>query len=429
VTKVGADDYIVRARATASDLSALPREELWPVLAPEAMHGLAGRIVKAIDPYTEADPVGVLANLLTGLGNLIGPNPHAVVQHDEHPLRLNVALVGRTSKGRKGTSWSTPRYLLSQVDADWARNRVVNGLSSGEGLIHQVRDRCTKTDKNGQDVVLDEGVADKRLLIIEPEFAVTLKAMARETNTLSGVMRQAWDSGDLSTLTKHSPVRATGAHISIVAHITEEELRRYLTATERANGFANRFLWLMVRRSKCLPEGGRAPDDLLAPLVADLQRVVAFGRRLGNITRDDDAKAIWAQVYPRLSDGKPGLFGAVISRAEAQVLRLSTIYAVLDQSGVIRPPHLEAALAVWDCAESSARHIFGDRLGSPLADMILAALRAQGPMTRTEIDRLFQGHKRANEIERALAILQRQALARSRRESTAGRAAMVWEAI
>lgn len=427
MSKVGADDYIRRTGATATDLNALSREELWPVLADEALYGLAGRIVRTVDPFTEADRVGVLIHVLAAVGNLIGPGPHAVVQHDEHPLRLNVALVGRTSKGRKGTSWSTPRYLLAQVDSEWARRRVVTGLSSGEGLIHNVRDPRTK-DKGGETIVVDEGEPDKRLFVIEPEFAVTLKTIARETNTLSGVIRQAWDSGHLSTLTKNSPERATGAHISIVAHITEEELRRYLNETERANGFANRFLWLMVRRSKCLPEGGRAPDDLLAPLVADLQRVAAHAPRLGEIVRDDETKAIWAEVYPSLSEGKPGLFGAMISRAEAQVLRLSAIYAALDESAVIRPPHLQAALAVWDYAESSARRIFGDRLGSPLADMILDALRTHGAMTRTDLDRLFQGHKRAEEIQQALATLHRRGLARCRHESTAGRAAIVWEA-
>ena len=72
--------------------------------------------------------------------------------------------------------------------------------------------------------------------------------MSREGNTLSAIIRQAWDSGNLHPLTKNSPIRATDAHISIIGHITREELLRYLTETEQANGFANRFIWLMVYR-------------------------------------------------------------------------------------------------------------------------------------------------------------------------------------
>ena len=128
---------------TRAMIAASPRARLdprWPRLAREAFHGLAGRLVEAIDPYTEADPVATLAHTLAAVGNLIGPGPHARVQHDRHPCRLNVALVGRTGKGRKGTAWSTPRHLLAQVDPVWAARRVTTGLSSGEGLVYHVRD-------------------------------------------------------------------------------------------------------------------------------------------------------------------------------------------------------------------------------------------------------------------------------------------------
>ena len=88
----------------------------------------------------------------------------------------------------------------------------------------------------------------KRLAVAEGEFANVLKVMAREGNTLSPVLRSAWDYGNLRSMTKNSEARATGAHISIIGHITKDELRRLLTETEQANGFGNRFLWLAVRR-------------------------------------------------------------------------------------------------------------------------------------------------------------------------------------
>ena len=81
---------------------------------------------------------------------------------------------------------------------------------------------------------------DKRRLVVEPEFAQTLKVLAREGNTLSAIVRQAWDGEPLQTIVRNDPLRATDAHIGIVGHITRAELLRYLTATELANGFANR---------------------------------------------------------------------------------------------------------------------------------------------------------------------------------------------
>jgi hypothetical protein len=93
------------------------------------------------------------------------------------------------------------------------------------------------------------------------------------------------------------------------------------------------------------------------------------------LRRDAEATAIWQDVYPSLSEGAPGLFGAATSRAEAQVLRLSVLYAALDRSAVITADHLLAALAVWRYAEESARWIFGDATGDPTADTIIGALR------------------------------------------------------
>lgn len=435
--RVGLDDYLVATGASAAALAELPRVEIWPVLAPEALHGLAGRIVAAADPHTEADPVAVLAHVLAGVGNLVGAGPHARVQHDRHPLRLNVALVGATGKGRKGTAWSLPRHLLAQVDPDWARARVKTGLSSGEGLIFNVRDAREEPHpvrERGQvvgyeRVRVDEGEADKRLFVIEPEFAGVLRQIARETNTLSAVLRQAWDGGDLATLTRHHPLRATDAHVSLVGHVTEEELRRYLTETDRANGFANRFLWLCVRRSKLLPEGGVVPEDVVADLVAALREVVAFAATVGEIRRDEAARAVWAEVYPALSAGHPGLLGAILSRAEAQVLRLSALFALLDRTATVRPAHLRAALALWRYAEASAKRIFAGMLGWTVADTILEALRTRGAMTATAIHGLFGRNRSRGEIHAALEELGTAGQVVSRTEPTAGRPAVVWAAV
>jgi hypothetical protein len=304
----------------------------WPVLADEALYGLAGRFVRTVKPETEADPVGLLLQFLIMTGNLIGRTPHAIVEADWHYLNLFGCLVGDTAKSRKGTSYGHERRFLQEVDTVWAKDRIMGGMSSGEGLIWPVRDPDEKNDA---------GVDDKRLMIFEPEFAPVLRVLAREGNTLSAVVRHAWDDGNLQTLVsgrRVAPVSATNAFISIVAHITQDELRRNLTETETSNGFANRFLWCCVRRAQFLPEGGTYPDTALRPLVQELKTVVTFARKAGTIRRDADARAHWAKVYEKLSEGRPGLLGHVTARAEAQVLRLSCLYALLDQSPWSRSP-------------------------------------------------------------------------------------------
>jgi hypothetical protein len=81
----------------------------------------------------------------------------------------------------------------------WADERVVEGLASGEGLIWAVRDPISKREPiksksrvvDYQDVEVDPGFADKRLLAEEGEFAQCLKVIQREGNTLSPVNRRA----------------------------------------------------------------------------------------------------------------------------------------------------------------------------------------------------------------------------------------------
>jgi hypothetical protein len=153
---------------------------------------------------------------------------------------------------------------------------------------------------------------------------------------------------------------------------------------------------------------------------------LVLGKVLGRVERDKEAKAAWAEVYPDLSNGYPGLFGAITNRAEAQVLRLSVLYAVLDSSRIIQIPHLEAALAVWQYCEASARFVFGDATGDPIADRILEAL-ANGEMDRTSIYYLFGKHAKSDRIAQALAMLQSAKLVRvERRESDGGRPREVW---
>lgn len=396
---------------------------LWPSPMEEpAYHGIAGDIVREIAPHSEADPVALLMTTLVFTGNAIGRRPHAMAERDRHGLNLDAVLAGETSKGRKGVSEGHVRELIHRVDSAWLDTRVVSGLSSGEGLIWTIRDPIL----SGSGDVVDEGIDDKRLMVVESEFASPLKVMRREGNTLSTVIRLAWDGKQLSALTKNSPAKASEPHVSILGHTSVEELVRHLDEIEMFNGFANRFLWGCVRRSKVLPEGGGEVNYRL--IVPALEKAIGRARQIGEIRRDEDARAMWKEVYPDLSEGRPGLLGAATNRAEAQVLRLSALYAALDGSELIRPPHLAAALAVWDYCEASARYIFGDNLGDGVADSIFRAAKANGGrLTRTEIRDLFDRNLASGRIDVALRLLADARLMNEMSESTGGRPLEVWK--
>jgi hypothetical protein len=73
-------------------------------------------------------------------------------------------------------------------------------------------------------------------------------------------------------------------------------------------------------------------------------------------------KQWWRAAYGELSEGKPGMLGAITSRLDVLAVRLSLVCALLDRSLLIKAVHLNAALAVIKYCEASARFIFGDSL-------------------------------------------------------------------
>jgi hypothetical protein len=402
----------------------------WPQLEAAAYYGLAGEIVRTIEPHTESDPVALLVQLLVMFGSAIGRTSYFPVEADRHYTNMDACLVGPTSKGRKGTSAGHPRRLLTAIDPAWGK-RVKGGLSSGEGIIWQVRDPVYGRNKKKEEICLDEGVDDKRLCVLETEFARGLAKTGQEGNVLSAVLRQAWDHGTLETLVSgrtKSPVNATHAHVSVIAHITTEELRRLLTETEAANGFGNRFLWVCTRRSKLLPEGGMYPEDALRPLCARLKDALFAARQVGQMCRSAEATQQWRVLYQALAEGYPGLVGALLARAEAQVLRLSCLYALLDGAATIDAAHLAAASALWRYCDASARYIFGTILGDPLADDIIRMLRqmASDGMTRTEINNALGRNYKSAALGRALDRLLQEGHARCTVEKTSGRPIERW---
>jgi Protein of unknown function (DUF3987) len=432
--KWGADEALVYGK-TVEDLDSYcdpvtgdeERHLDWPVLGEEAYHGLAGEIVNAILPHTEADAPGVLSVLLAIVGNIIGRGAHWRVEGDVHYCKDNIVIVGESSKGRKGTTQGRVEAVISSIDENYMINNTASGLSSGEGLIHAVRDAVTKVEEDGSVTVVDPGVEDKRLLVTEPEFASPLTVMKREGNTLSMVIRNGWDDRPLRTMTRNNALLSTCSHISIIGHITKSELLKHLTEEKLGSGIANRFQFFLVRRSKALPHGGDT-DPVGENLRERLKEAIEFGSEPREIplSKEDEggisAYELWGEVYGDLSEGREGLFGAIVSRAEAHVRRMATLYAVLDRSEEVRCAHLMAGLAVWQFAEDSARILFGNLLGDFVADEILESLRAAGPdgMTRTEISALFGRNQPARRITAVLRDLEARGLIFSKKAEHEG---------
>jgi hypothetical protein len=411
-----------------------PSRHPYPVMDEAAFICLPGDIVSMIKPHTESDPVAILFTFLTLFGNAVGRGPHFQVEGDRHGANLFCVLVGDTAKARKGTSFGRVREIVALADDEWTKTRIHTGLSSGEGVIWAVRDaviRLVKSDAGSSEETIDQGVADKRLMVIEPEFAGVLRVAKREGNILTRVLRDAWDRGDLATMTKNSPARTTGAFISIIGHVTSGELKRNLDTNDMTNGFANRFLFACVRRSQLLPFGGYLSVDAIAEMASRVRDALIRARKIGRVTMSAPAAAAWEAVYADLSEAKSGMVGALTARQEAHTIRVALLHALCEGREMIEPHHLSAAIAVTEYSRASVTYIYGDAFGNVVADTILSALRgveASG-MTRTEISNLFGRNVSSNQIESALAELNRCGLAQAREDPpTGGRPIERWVA-
>jgi hypothetical protein len=353
-----------------------------PVVAPEVYAGILGKIARAAEPDTEADPVGILGSLLAMVSVDIGQGPHVQVGNDRHPLLIWPLLLGRTGSGRKGGATQTALVFVRAACPGY-NNYASSGLSSGEGLIERVR------DGDG-----DQEVQDKRLLCVETEFGTVMTRAAREGSTLAEVCRQAWQGEPLSVMNRKQ-YRASWSHIGIIGHIPPKEFRRRLASADLAAGTYNRYLPLYVERSKRLPIPKGAASADVAKLGGDLRGSLADARRVGQVRLDDEAARLWcSELYDEFTaaDDDEEAWAEFTRRAAPYCLRIAGLYAALDKGrNRISKDDLVAAGALVRYSAGSARYVLGDQLRDPRLERLAREVTAAGQagLTRTAIFGLF----------------------------------------
>ena len=168
----------------------------WPVLESGALSGFAGRFVEVACRKSEADPSAVLITFLSRFAVECGAGPFMFVGDARHCARIFGVIVGASAKSRKGTSSKPVERLfkMEHIEADlYVLARISPGpLSTGEGLIYAVRDpvsvwKLNKDTGRGDEVIIDPGVDDKRLHVLDEEFSSALISSRRDGNTLSTI--------------------------------------------------------------------------------------------------------------------------------------------------------------------------------------------------------------------------------------------------
>jgi len=383
-----------------------------PVLDKAALYGVAGEWVRAIEHETEADRAALLGTLLAAIGNAAGPRPHVRVHDDQHPGRLNIVIVAPSGSG-KGVSLATVKPFLRAADSSWLENCLKSGFGSGEAIIAEL---------GGSFRTPDDDTIEHRVFIVETEFGRLLTVNSRDGSTTSQILRSAWDGNRLELRRAKEKLQASDAHLSLLGHITPEELLSKIASIDVMNGFANRCLFVLTKGSKRLPNGGYVEPAIIARFGKRFAEAIAFGRDdVGIMSRTAEANRVWDAFY--LSEPqRNGVVGAICARWAPQAVRLSVIYALLDRSKLIDAEHVRAAIAFLRYTQQSAAYLWQSASGDNVADRLLDFVRERYPdaVFGREIDSAFSGHLHSDRKRVAVAMLEKRGLVERVRDAQTG---------
>jgi hypothetical protein len=402
----------------------------FPTLEKRGFYGILGEFTDLATRNSEASKEAVFMSALTAMATFFGSVSVFQLGDGWIEPRLFTVLAGLSAKARKGTSWKPVEKLIQfiqqdhhlvpnyQIPTKYKGNTYphtelskMGGLSTAEGLIQEVRDEVI-TKKNGVEEVTDVGVDDKRLLVVEEELGRVFKIAQREGNTLSQTLREAFDGGIISPMTKHNRIKSTYPHINILGHITKYELCHLMDESDVHNGLYNRFLWACVRRSKVIPLPKPMNLRSLKKIANQLAKSVYFAHQGQCLYLSTRAKKLWKDIYHQIAKNPrtQQRVEALTSRHESHLLRIAMILALLDRTKVVGVKHLAASSMILDYCNNSVYYLFTalnpDDDNDVDVKKLFFAIKQKGSLTRTEISKVFNNHKSKTEIDQLITSLE-----------------------
>ena len=386
---------------------------------PACLYGLVGDVARAGSEGTEANPYAIAANFMAYLSCAIGRGPYLPIGNTWHHARLFVLHIGRSGRGRKGDAVSLINRLdtaLRQLREPAAPPIHRGGLSSREGLVSLFHDGY----KIGK--VEIPPIEDKRLWVVESEFANVLHQGRREGNTLSAALRDCWDGVCLKPATKSNRLYASHPHLCMSGAISPSELLALMRARELTNGFANRFLMIWAEREKIVPFPQATPQGSVDALAAKILSVLDFVQAERVSERDHmqvgltaQAQDVYAQLYrgELIDDSGGERVTALLERRAPMLLRLAMLFALCDLQTQVDVQHIQAAMCWIRHGVESAKFVFVNATDAAdsirtnaVVKKIVEFLRVKVQATRWQITtECFQGHIAKSVIDRAIEQL------------------------
>ena len=392
---------------------------------PVCLYGLIGDVARAGAENTEANPFAIAANFIAYMSAAVGRGPFMAVGNTWHHCRAFTLHVGRSGRGRKGDAVSLvhriDRALRDLVKDDEALHMLDvapkvhgGGLSSREGLVFLIHDGYSE----GKNDI--PPIADKRLWVVESEFANILQQSKRDGNTLSPALRDCWDGVSLKPATKSNRLYCTDPHVCLSGAITPTELLSVMATKDLTNGFANRFLMFWAERTQIVPFSTSTPQDEVNRLASRVMDVLTFcGAQFYDekkdsieITMTAAAKAVYVKLYRgELNDSSAGeRITALIERRAPMLLRLAMLFALCEMKSEVDEHHIKAALAWIRYSVDSIKFVFASAADEVIvaevndaAQKILDYLSKVGEASRKQLTvDCFQKHASKDRLDAAL---------------------------
>ena len=379
------------------------------------LYGPIGAVARRICQFSEAHAPTVYLNLIVSFGSMFGRGPYFNIDATKHYTNENIANVAPTSEGRKGTCSDAAEFFLRTISPAFMDRNNVSGFASSQAVIAQIKDSSTYQIRDRKTsmfkTVLVPGVEDKRLCIRENELSGLFKLLADSKNRAGELFRNAWDGKPLSNKVsgktdegEHRSLVCREPHVSIIGSTTPSLAKSTLPVGVDKSGDGNRFIWCFTKRTQLCPHGG-PPIDWLSErieyagvtvlLLVYLQQMLneAYEPRLIPLTRA--ASKFCTHLYLRLeNDRRIDFLGGMTRRAAAHIRRLAMILCLIDRENAVDVKHLQAAEAIWDFSQESARFIFkGYSLDQE--KILRAASEKNDGLTLTDVHELFKRHKSA----------------------------------
>ena len=404
-----------------SDASAWAKVFADPAMAPAAptkqmFHGPLGDMATLIAPHVAWDPTAFVAQSLVAVGNWLGYRHFVAEEATQRHPNLFLAVVGGTASG-KGTSWRWAEWVMRGLDDAYVNERITTAVGSGEGLLAKITDPVVTLNSKGEETVAIDGSPDKRVLYLEEELGQLFSKMMSQ-DSLEKMVTKGWDSGRLETTTKKEAMHCENPHVSIIGHITPDELTSRLEARLIDNGFSNRWLYLVIKPTQ-VKFDSPTPDEING--LTEVRDEMIDGLKRFSVSGGDefvftpDAKDAYLETARYLYDHPHS--GAMVkqdARARPLLFKLAMIYAAIDGSNKIEVDHFLAARSLWAYCSRSARAFFGTKSGNENVDRFMELWRWNGfaDMTLSDVSDLFSRNMNASKRNQMLDVLARDGVLR-----------------